>query len=63
MATRTLRLRTERLADLTTDELSGVNGGIPATPLCVTTAALCRLSDVALSLCGCLTQYCSINVC
>ncbi|HEX8001429.1 MAG TPA: hypothetical protein VF519_01900 [Mycobacteriales bacterium] len=62
--TRSLVLRKETLSTLTSDELAGVNGAdVQATPLCVTGAALCRLSDQAISLCGCLTSYCSVNSC
>ncbi len=58
---RTLTLKTERLAELTADELAGVAGADASGQTCV--AALCRPSDVAISLCGCLTHYCSIDIC
>ena len=54
---RTLTLKKENLAELTSGELRSVNGAeVQATPLCV--------SDLFLSVCnGCLTRYCSIQVC
>ncbi len=59
---RTLTLRAEYLSALTTDELRDVNGG--ATPLCVSEMlAACRTLDWVITLCGYLTEYCSIDVC
>ncbi len=56
---RTLTLKKEHLAELTSDELRAVNGAeIQATPLCLT-----KVSDLFISVCGCLTNYCSIDVC
>ena len=61
---RTLALKKERLVELTSDELSGVNGAeLQATPLCVSNPAVCDPSRMAISLCGCLTSYCSVNSC
>ena len=59
---RKLTLRTERLANLTTDELHDVVGA-QNTPVCMTDTVVCRVSDLAKSLCGCLTGYCSVDVC
>lgn len=53
---RTLILKKERLVALDDDELREVAGG--ATPLCVG-----NLSDPFITLCGCLTNICSINAC
>lgn len=50
-----LALKKDALADLTGDELTAVVAG--ATPLCV------DVSRFFVSLCGCFTEYCSIDVC
>ncbi len=59
---RTLTLKSEHLSELTSAELSGVVGG--ATQLCPSEMlANCRTFDWIISFCGCLTNYCSIDVC
>ena len=64
MTRRTLTLKAERLAELTTGDLRAVRGGDVSKLACVTdVAATCRPSDIAISLCGCFTEYCSIDVC
>ena len=61
---RTLHLKKERLVELSTDELRDVAGAeLQATPLCPTNIELCNVSRWAESLCGCLTSYCSIDIC
>lgn len=60
---RTLTLRTERLTDLTPHELRVVNGAAPDRETSYVSGRLCYLSDAVLSLCGCLSEYCSIEVC
>jgi hypothetical protein len=61
---RKLRLSTERLTELTPDELRGVAGGDPlSNRVCATGANTCGVSDWFISMCGCLTNYCSIDVC
>lgn len=62
MGRRTLTLRTERLAELTPDDLAVVVGAEASGPQCATNAA-CAASRMVISLCGCLTGYCSIDVC
>ena len=62
MERRTLVLRGERLSELTTDELRAVAGGEVSKLACVTIPAD-FVSDFVMSLCGCLTNYCSIDVC
>lgn len=57
---RTLRLRTERLSELSENDLRAVEGGIAKTLDCVNPP---RPSNYVISLCGCLTSYCSIDVC
>ena len=61
MTGRTLVLRREVLAEFSCDELRAVAGGADSGWTCVVT--LCRFSEVAISACGCLTDYCSIDVC
>jgi len=51
---RTLSLKSERLAALGTEELQNVVGAVSGTTC---------LSNQIISLCGCLTDYCSIDVC
>lgn len=63
---RTLTLKKESLSTLTEDELGDVAGGQAATLktcIALTEWSRCGLSDFAMSLCGCLTSYCSIDVC
>ena len=61
---RTLVLRTERLTELGTAELADVVGGQAATKLCLSEMVdNCYSSDYVATLCGCLTQYCSVNAC
>lgn len=60
---RTLRLKSETLADLSSAELRAVQGGEWSTPNCLSDKFNCRVSDMIMSLCGCLTSYCSIEVC
>ena len=60
---RTLTLRAERLTELGTAELADVVGGA-ATKLCLSEMVdNCYSSDYIQTLCGCLTQYCSVNAC
>lgn len=57
-ARRVLSLRTERLTDLSPAELRDVSAAqadYPITLKCV--------SEMFLSLCGCLTSYCSVRAC
>jgi hypothetical protein len=60
MLTRRLALRKETLAELTGDQLRGVAAASGASCVVVCTA---QISDWVISLCGCLTDYCSIDVC
>lgn len=61
---RKLTLKTERLAELGADDLRDVVGADASAAACATkVAAACKLSDQVISLCGCLTGYCSIDVC
>jgi len=60
---KTLTLRAERLAELTSDELRGVAGGDVSKLACVSAPVNCQISDQIMSLCGCFTGYCSIDVC
>ena len=61
---RTLTLRTERLTDLTAADLAAVAGGEVSGLLCKYSDRLANCpSDMVMSLCGCLTSYCSIDVC
>ncbi len=63
---RTLSLKTERLAELTPAELTAVAGGEISGLVCKLSdavAACQQPSDWIMSLCGCLTNYCSIDVC
>lgn len=62
MARRTLVLRGERLSELTTEELQAVAGGEVSKLACISVHVNC-VSDMVISLCGCLTNYCSIDVC
>ena len=57
---RTLTLRRELLTELTPDELGAVPGA-GTGKVCVT--GPCDVSVIVGSLCGCLTNYCSIDVC
>jgi hypothetical protein len=60
---RTLTLKAERLVELTAEELHDV-AGAQNTPLCVTTATSCAdPRRPFMTLCGCLTSYCSVNSC
>lgn len=61
--TRSLVLRREALTALTSDELHAVAGAELATMPCVTGPDTCAVSRRVISLCGCLTEYCSIDVC
>lgn len=65
MTRRTLTLKSERLSELSNDELTAVAGGISKLACIVSEGNLttCRISDQAISLCGCFTGYCSIDVC
>lgn len=62
---RTLTLKSERLTELSSAELAGVAGGTSERACVVSEHNLttCRISDQVISLCGCLTGYCSIDVC
>ncbi len=61
---RTLALKAEHLTELSSDDLVGVAGGDASGVTCVTrVAAVCQPSDYFISLCGCFTHYCSIDVC
>jgi len=51
---RKLTLKTERLTELDTDDLRDVAGGASGTTC---------ISRQIISLCGCFTEYCSIDVC
>ncbi len=63
---RTLSLKAERLTDLSATDLTAVAGaeatGLPCK-LTVTGGYVCQPSDYVMSLCGCMTSYCSIDVC
>ena len=59
---RSLVLRREALSPLTAVELHAVNGA-EATMPCVTGPNTCAVSRQFISLCGCLTDYCSVDVC
>ena len=63
MPRRRLVLRAERLGELTAEELRGVAGGDVSKLACVSAPVNCQVSDMVLSLCGCFTGYCSIDVC
>jgi hypothetical protein len=56
---RTLTVKTERLAELTTDDLGSVAGA--SAPTCVT-REFCRTSDFVNSLC-CGTEWCTASGC
>ena len=60
---RALTLRKEHLAELTTAELRAVAGAERGTMPCVTGPDTCAVSRAAISLCGCLSDWCSIDVC
>lgn len=62
---RTLSLKAERLTDLTADELTAAVAGAEISGLaCKLSVAGCQpVSQVVMSACGCLTSYCSIDVC
>lgn len=60
---RALTLRKEHLAELTSADLRDVAGAERATMPCVTGPDTCAVSRAFLSLCGCLSDYCSIDVC
>lgn len=66
---RTLRLSAERLGDLSSDELRAVQGGDATLPVCLSAKTCmsdclnCRVSEIVMSLCGCLTSYCSFDRC
>lgn len=55
---RTLTLRRESLAALTSDDLAAVNGGVPATPACPhshdcpTKLVECLLDELSVFRCG-----------
>ena len=59
---RRLHLQRESLTQLTAGEMLAVNGA-EATMPCVTGPDTCAVSRAFISLCGCLTDYCSIDVC
>lgn len=59
---RKLTLKSERLAELDTDELGRVVGG-QSELLCLTRDDRCGVSRQAITLCDCLTQICSIDIC
>lgn len=60
---RTLVLKSERLAELGHGELGAVVGAA-ATQLCLSELVNhCYSTDYIQTLCGCLTSYCSIDVC
>lgn len=61
--TRSLVLRREALTALTSGELTAVAGAELATLPCVTGPDTCAVSRQFISLCGCLTDYCSIDIC
>ena len=54
---RKLTLKSERLTDLGTDELRDVVGAGSGT------TCIGNPSEIAISLCGCFTNYCSIDIC
>lgn len=59
-----LVLKREALADLDEAALRAVAGGEATGLPCATKiATVCRLSDMAISLCECFSDYCSIDVC
>ena len=63
---RTLSLKAEHLTDLTADELAAAVAGAEVSGLpCKLSVAGCGqpVSQVVMSACGCLTSYCSIDVC
>lgn len=60
---RALVLRKETLAALAEDDLRDLAGAGPATMPCVTGPDTCAVSRKVISLCGCFTEYCSIDVC
>jgi hypothetical protein len=60
MKKRVLALSTERLGELSSDDLRGVVGGVTGDA-CLTGAAKCQVSDRFQSFCYCLTGYCSIE--
>lgn len=51
---RKLTLKAEHLAELGTDDLRSVAGAVSGTTC---------ISNQIISLCGCFTDYCSIDVC
>ena len=61
-STRKLALRRVATTELGPDELREVAGAEATLATCAL-ALGCRVSDMAASLCGCLTGYCSIDVC
>lgn len=64
MKRRTLTLKSERLTELTGDELTGVVGGISKLACVVSEGNPTRcVSDQVLSMCGCFSEYCSIEYC
>ncbi|HVF03441.1 MAG TPA: hypothetical protein VNA20_01245 [Frankiaceae bacterium] len=65
MPRRTLTLRTERLTELAGDDLRAVHGGEVSKLACPSEYVnTCTApSRQFVSLCGCFTDYCSIDVC
>ena len=61
---RRLVLRAERLTDLTNDDLRDVAGGVSRLA-CVATVPVvnCAITDLGVTLCGCLTDLCTLDVC
>ena len=60
---RKLALKKEHLAELSSDDLKDVVGGASGLPCASEKLAACQISREIISACGCLTNYCSIDVC